>query len=75
MRGCVDFATCVRLVYVSTDNQGYRAMAYTSQQPKNVQDEPCSNAQPPPPQSVTPLPDEVIAEIDPALAYWLRSRL
>ena len=50
-------------------------MAYTSQQPKNVQDEPCSNAQPPPPQSVTPLPDEVIAEIDPALAYWLRSRL
>ena len=50
-------------------------MVYTSQQPKDAQDEPSKNAQPPPPQSVTPLPDEVIAEIDPALAYWLRSRL
>lgn len=63
------------IVYVATDNQVYRAMVYTSQQPNNIQDEPCSNAQPPQSQSVTPLPDEVIAEIDPALAYWLRSRL
>ena len=64
------------MVYVSMTVWGYRAMVCTaSVNPEDAKQETHGAAQPVPPQSVTPLPDEVIAEIDPALAYWLRSRL